>query len=129
MKTQPNKKRPPRIVIGDADAGLRRDLTGALEDAGYIVAAAVNDAIHAIQVTKSLDADVALLDADLPRTGGIAAARVLRDQRVAPAVIMASLVTKENIRSANVAGAWAVMAKPVDTTRLLPVIELAIHHW
>jgi len=107
---------------------LRRNLTSQLEDAGYCVVAATNDAIHAIQVARAMKPDLVILSVALPDTGGIAVARVLRDRAVAPSVIITPTLTPEVVHSAKISGVWSVLSG-YEHPSLIPSIELAIHHW
>jgi len=128
MRSNSKNENKLRILIGEPADNLRRDLTSQLEDAGYSVVAATNDAIHTIQIARALKPDLAILNSALPDTGGLGVARVLRDRGIAPSVILTNKVTPDLIRSARISGVWSVLSG-LDHPALIPSIELSTHHW
>jgi len=70
---------PIRIVIGDAHAGDRLELTQLLQAQPDIeVVGITSDGEQALRLLRDLRPNVALLDEDLPSFGGYAVARILK---------------------------------------------------
>jgi CheY-like chemotaxis protein len=81
---QPHADRRPhvRLLLADDDAGLRSLMAArayAIADALVVVEA--SDGAEAIQIGLQRQPQVALIDVDMPRLGGIAVAMTLRELR------------------------------------------------
>ncbi len=62
---------PLRIVIADDEPIIRLDLRRTLENMGHIVIGEAGDGAQAVEVTRELKPDVAILDVKMPNMDGI----------------------------------------------------------
>jgi two-component system NarL family response regulator len=85
---------PIRVLIGDSDGVFRFELRASFAaDPRVEVVAEADDGELALQLTRLLNPDVALLDEDLPSFGGASVARILRlEQSQVRVVVMTRTV-------------------------------------
>jgi CheY-like chemotaxis protein len=74
------------VLIADQDAGVRRLLAVLLGDGAFEVVAEATDGVEAVSLATRHRPAVIILDRDIPRIGGGAAARLLRD--LAPDIVV-----------------------------------------
>lgn len=115
-----------RIVIAEDESIIRMDLRESLEEEGYSVVADVGRGDWAIDEVRKHRPDVAIFDIKMPHLDGLAAARVVSDERLCPVVMLTAFSQREVIEQARDAGALAYIVKPFQRTDLVPAIELAI---
>lgn len=115
-----------RIVIAEDEAIIRLDLRETLEEEGYEVVGETGRGDHAVDLCRELKPDLAILDIKMPQTDGIAAARMISNEKLCAVLILTAFSQKEVIDEARDAGALAYLVKPYQKGELLPAIELAI---
>lgn len=117
---------PASILVVDDDIDTCRNLTDILADFGYHVEMA-HDGYEALDRVRARQFDVALLDLKMPGMDGLQLYREIKQLRPdMVAIIVSAYATSETARQAHAAGAWQVLTKPVDLSRLLPLIDEAI---
>ena len=117
---------PIRIVVAEDEAIIRLDLVETLQEEGYIVVADTGRGDSAIELVREHKPDVAIFDIKMPGLDGLAAARVVSDEKICPVVMLTAFSQREVIEQARDAGALAYLVKPFQKTDLVPAIELAI---
>src|SRR3984885_5970331 len=83
----------PRVVLADGDVLLREGLASLLERSGYEVVGQAGDAVRLLGLVRSARPDLAVIDIRMPpghATEGLQAARVIRDELPATAIIVLS---------------------------------------
>lgn len=114
------------ILVVDDDADICRNLADILGDLGHHVETA-HDGASALELVRSRRFDVALLDLKMPGMDGLQLYREIKRLRPSMvAIIVSAYATRETADEAREAGAWQVLAKPVDLSKLLPLIDEAI---
>jgi AmiR/NasT family two-component response regulator len=114
-----------RVLIAEDETIIRLDLRALLERAGFDVCAEARDGEEAVELARSEQPDVALLDVKMPRLDGIEAARRILDERPIPIVIVTAYGEQELITRAVEAGVFGYLVKPFRETDLLPAIATA----
>jgi DNA-binding NarL/FixJ family response regulator len=101
-----------RVVIADDDPGYV-ELLAALVDAspGYEVVGLAANGEEAVQLAVWQDADVVLMDIDMPKVDGLKATQLLRKSRRRVCVLLVSGLDEERLEEARRVGATAVIAK------------------
>ncbi|HHY97136.1 MAG TPA: ANTAR domain-containing protein [Firmicutes bacterium] len=117
------------VFIADADSQARRRLKRLLIDAGYAVSGEAQDGHGALRAIRAATPDVAMVDVDLPGLGGLEVARILEEDRLCPAVIIASQMTWEMVEKARESMVLACIMKPIAMQDLVPTIEFAIANY
>jgi len=82
-----------RVVVADDDVLLREGLSGLLERAGYETVAQCGDASELIELVREHQPELAIVDIRMPpthTTEGLEAARVIREEAPATAILVLS---------------------------------------
>jgi two-component system, response regulator PdtaR len=114
-----------KILIAEDETIIRLDLRTLLEKAGFDVCAEAQDGEQAVELARSHEPDLALLDVKMPRLDGIEAARKILDERPIPIVMVTAYGEQELVSRAVEAGVFGYLVKPFRETDLLPAIETA----
>jgi AmiR/NasT family two-component response regulator len=118
--------RQTRIVIAEDESIIRMDLRESLEEEGYVVVADVGRGDLAVDAVRTHRPDVAIFDIKMPGMDGLAAARIVSEEKLSPVVMLTAFSQREIIEQARDAGALAYIVKPFQRTDLVPAVELAI---
>jgi DNA-binding NtrC family response regulator len=117
---------PPSILVVDDEVDTCRNLSDILSDLGYRVDVAY-DGLSALEKVKQNAYDVALLDLKMPGMNGLELFHHIRQLRSGTVgIIVTAYAGTDTTERALAAGAWQVLAKPVDFTRLLRLVEEAV---
>jgi AmiR/NasT family two-component response regulator len=114
-----------RILIAEDETIIRLDLRVLLEGAGFEVCAEAKDGLEAVELARSAEPDLAVLDVKMPRLDGIEAARRILDERPIPIVMLTAYGQEELVSRAIEAGVFGYLVKPFRETDLLPAIATA----
>ena len=114
-----------RILIAEDETIIRLDLRELLERAGFEVCAEARDGQEAVELARSHQPDVAVLDVKMPRLDGIEAARQILDERAIPIVMLTAYGQDELVSRAVEAGVFGYLVKPFRESDLLPAIHTA----
>jgi len=117
---------PTRVVVAEDEAIIRMDLRELLQEEGYEVVAECGRGDEAVTLVREHGPDVALLDIKMPGMNGIAAARIIAEERRAAVVLVTAFSQKELIEEASDAGVFGYIVKPFERHDLVPAIEVAI---
>jgi len=117
---------PARILVVDDDQDICRNLSDILSDLGYEVDAA-HDGPSALELVRRRPYDVALLDYKMPGMDGLTLYREIKKQRAGTvSLLVTAYANPATAEEALTAGAWKVVAKPVDFGRLLGWVDEAL---
>jgi CheY-like chemotaxis protein len=117
---------PPRILVLDDDVDICRNLSDILTDLGYSVDAA-HDGLTALALVRQRPCDVALLAYKMPGMDGLTLYREIKEQRAGTVSLLVSAdASPATAEEALTAGAWRIVAKPVDVGKPMGLVEEAI---
>jgi two-component system, NtrC family, response regulator HydG len=120
------RREEPRILVVDDDADIRANLSDILSDLGYRVDTAHNGPA-ALELVSRQTYDVALLDLKMPGMDGLTLYREIKKQRAGTvALVVTAFAGPATTEEALSAGAWKVLSKPVDFSKLLHLVERAL---
>ena len=114
-----------RVLIAEDETIIRLDLKELLERAGFEVCAEARDGAEAVELARSEQPDVAVLDVKMPRLDGIEAARRILDERPIPIVMLTAYGQDELVSRAVEAGVFGYLVKPFREQDLVPAIRAA----
>ena len=124
--TDANMTTPPAsILVVDDEVDTCRNLSDILTDLGYEVDIA-HDGISALELVRKAY-DVALLDLKMPGMDGLTLYREIKKLRAGTvAIVVTAYAGGDTKAEALAAGAWQVLAKPVDFPKLLGLVDEAL---
>src|SRR5262245_13791768 len=115
-----------RLLMADAEGGLRWVLEKGLRQAGYDVLA-VKDGDSAVRAFESEPFDLVFLDVRMPGVDGLTALARLRDKHAdACVIVMTAHGTMDTAIQAMQRGAYDYLAKPFDLDEVLLLAERAL---
>src|SRR5215472_13429071 len=122
--------KPRRILIVDDEPGIRRSLSGVLEDEGYSVES-VESGEACLSVVQGGDFELALLDIWLPGMDGMEV--LARLQEISPAerpvvVMISGHASIEGAVKATKLGAFDFLEKPLTIEKVSVVVKNALEH-
>lgn len=115
-----------RVIIADDESIIRMDLKEMLNSLGYLVVGEAGDGISAINLARELRPDLVIMDIKMPDLDGIAAAKVLTEERIAPVLLLTAFSQQELVEGAKEAGVVGYIVKPFRESELVPAIEVAL---
>lgn len=118
-----------RILIADDEPLIRMNLRETLQEQGYLVVGEVGDGQSAVNLTRQLRPDLVLLDVKMPHMDGVAAAKVIVGEALAPVLLLTAYSSRELVDQAREAGVLGYLIKPVRDAELMPLIEVTIARW
>lgn len=114
------------ILVVDDDVDTCRNLSDILTDLGYRVDVAHNGP-SALELVRKNAYDVALLDYKMPGMDGLTLYREIKRLRAGTvAIVVTAYAGGTTADEALDAGAWQVLAKPVDFPKLLGLVGEAV---
>ena len=124
MESQENNNR--RVVVAEDEALIRLDVVESLEDAGYRVVGQAANGDEAVELARSERPGVVIMDVKMPGSDGIAAAKTITEEGIAPVVMLTAFSQQSLVKEASDAGAMAYVVKPFVPEKLFPAIEVAM---
>ena len=114
-----------RILITDDHAVVREGLRALIDtEPGMELVGEAKDGVEAVQMARSLQPDVILLDLVMPRVDGIAAIeQIMQEDSAARILVLTSFAEEEKVFSAIKAGALGYLLKNASPQRLLSAIR------
>ncbi|MCH3915026.1 MAG: response regulator [Acidaminococcaceae bacterium] len=113
------------ILIVDDEALIRMDVKEMLTEAGHTVIGEGASGEDAIQLTRKLHPDFIIMDVKMPGMGGIAAAKTIIEEGIAPVLLLTAYSQTDIVEQANDAGVLAYLVKPIREEQLFPAIDVA----
>ena len=114
---------PLRVVIADDDEGYAELVAGLLHERPELeVIGIAKNGEEAVQLASWQDADIVLMDVDMPRIDGIMATRLVREARPRMCVLMLSGADPERVEEARAAGAIGYVNKLHAPEDLIPAL-------
>ena len=111
-----------RILIAEDETIIRLDLRALLEKAGLEVCAEARDGAEAIELARSEQPDLAIMDVKMPRLDGIEAARRILDERPIP-IVMLTAYGQEELVSRAAAPLPPPLTMQIASSRPAPAVD------
>ena len=114
-----------KIIVADDEAIIRMGLKTMLNELGHDAFLASNGR-EALQLARTIDADLALLDIQMPLTDGLEAARTIARKHPMPIVFLTAYGQQELIEKAAQLPIHGYLIKPVNERDLAAAIGVAL---
>src|SRR5213079_3229804 len=114
-----------RVLVAEDETIILLDLRDLLERSGFEVCAEARDGEEAVELARSAQPDLAIMDVKMPKLDGIEAARRILDERPIPIVMLTAYGQDELVARAAEAGVFGYLVKPFRESDLLPAIQTA----
>ena len=114
-----------RILIAEDETIIRLDLRDLLEKTGHEVVAEARDGEEAVELARTLEPELAVMDVKMPKLDGIDAARRILAERPIPIVMLTAYGQEELVARAVEAGVFGYLVKPFREQDLVPAIATA----
>ena len=114
-----------RVLIAEDETIIRLDLRDLLQRSGLEVCAEARDGEEAVELARSEQPDLAIMDVKMPKLDGIEAARRILGERPIPIVMLTAYGQQELVSRAVEAGVFGYLVKPFRESDLLPAIRAA----
>lgn len=116
----------PSILVVDDDVDICANMADILADMGYSVDIA-HEGFTALDLVRRRPYDLALLDYKMPGMDGVTLCREIQRVRSGLVPLLVTAYTGgDTAQEALGAGAWRVLPKPVDFSKLMPLVDEAI---
>lgn len=115
-----------RIVLADnSDDDLKR-LKNILTRIGHKVVAQAQDGVTALKFVHSYEPDLVIFNASLPGMEGTAAAKIIKEESLAPVILMSPFYNQELIDKAKDAGVVGYLIKPAEENDMLANLQITL---
>jgi len=120
------KMEKKKVMVVDDEEDFLKITKINLEQTGRYEVAAVSDASAIVSQAKSFRPDIILLDILMPKTDGVEACKMLKEDAEAqhiPVVVVSALDTENDRRTMKELGAVDFIVKPIEKSDLIARIE------
>lgn len=114
-----------KIIVADDEAIIRLGLKGMLNELGHEPYLAGNGR-EALNLARTIDADLALLDINMPMTDGLEAAKVIAKKHPMPIIFLTAYGQQDLIEKATALPIHGYLIKPVNERDLAAAIGVAL---
>ncbi len=114
-----------RIIVADDESIIRLGLKSMLAELGHEPFLAANGR-EALNLARTMDADLALLDINMPLTDGLEAAKVIAKKHPIPIIFLTAYGQQELIEKATQLPIHGYLIKPVNERDLAAAIGVAL---
>ena len=118
-----------RVLVVDDESLIRMDICDALDAAGYEIVGEGQNGVEALQLTKTLQPDIIVMDVKMPELDGIEAARQIRHLQIAPVVLLNAYSPQALVKKAAESGGYGYLIKPLNEVQLIPTLEMAYNRF
>jgi AmiR/NasT family two-component response regulator len=114
-----------RALVVEDDALVSEMIQALLARVGYTIVGEASDGRQAVEMCRSLQPDVILMDIGLPHVDGIEAARRIQEECPTPVVVLTAYEAPELVERASEAGVGAYLVKPPALRDLEQAVTIA----
>ncbi|HUV49722.1 MAG TPA: response regulator [Anaerolineae bacterium] len=116
------EQKPIRVLVVEDDFMVSKSITQTLNDIGYEQVGLASSGEEAVEMTRSLQPDVILMDIKMPKLDGLQTARQIQENSPTPIVILTAYDSQELVKEASKSGVGAFLLKPPEA------FEIERHH-
>lgn len=115
------------VIIADDDYTIRQLFRDSVENSHYEVVGEASNGIEAVELSRKLNPDIAVIDIEMPIMDGISASKIITDEKnVFCTVILTSFESENYVSAAIENGVEGYITKPFEREQLLSVLDMCI---
>lgn len=114
-----------RVLLADDEVLIRLDLREILTDAGHDVIGEAANGQEAVDLARRLKPDFIIMDVKMPVMDGLAAAKIIDQEAIAPVLLLTAYSQQDIVDAARDSGVIAYLVKPIREEQLFPAMEIA----
>jgi two-component system response regulator DegU len=115
-----------RVLLADDHKMLREGLRRSLTDEGFEIVGEAENGEQAVELARSLEPDVVLMDVSMPEMDGVEATRRIAAAEVPSRIVMLTMhADKEVLTEAIRAGASGYLVKDCSTDEVAEAVRIA----
>ena len=118
-----------RVIVADDESLIRLDLKEMLTNLGYLVVGEAGDGVSAVNLAREIRPDLVVMDIKMPNMDGIAAAKILTEEHIAPVLLLTAFSQQDLVERAKEAGVVGYIVKPFREQELIPAIEVSLERF
>ena len=112
------------VIVVDDTYFYRKSMKDILKEAGYDVIAEGADGDEAVELVRTMEPDLVILDVVMPKQSGLEAAKKIRELGLKTKIVMCSSLSHDPMVSEAVeAGASAYLTKPLEDELILEELQ------
>lgn len=115
-----------RIIIADDEPLQRMDLRDVLTRQGYLVVGEAADGWNTVKLAREQRPDVVVSDIRMPDLDGIGVAEILKQEKIAPVVLLTAFSDAGLVQRAKDAGVVNYLVKPLRESEIVFAVEMAL---
>src|SRR5579884_221182 len=115
-----------RVLIADDETVQRMDLKDMLTANGYQVVGEAGDGVSAVNQARQYRPDLIILDIRMPEMDGLAAAKTIVQEQIAPVVLLTAFGDQPLVEQAKEVGVFNYLVKPLRESEVAPALEIAL---
>ena len=115
-----------KVLVAEDDFLVAREIVQGLEAAGYQNIDVASNGEKAIEMARSLDPDVVLMDIKMPKMDGLEATHQIQKRCPTSVIILTAHETEEYIDMAGEIGASAYLTKPPNPSEIDRAMTIAM---
>ena len=116
----------PALLITDDDREFRETLRSAFEPRGFRTLLA-GDGEEALQIVRSQEVHLVLLDMHMPRLSGLETLRLVKKfKSILPCILLSARLDELIVEQARLAQAFSVLSKPVTLGQITGIVRQAL---
>ena len=118
--------KPLRVLIVEDSDSMREVISRQLKKIGHEVIGKAENGRIAVEMTKSLQPDIILMDIEMPEMDGLEAARLIQEKFPRPVVLLSGHDDPKMVQKASIVGAGAYILKPPSAGEMERTMIIAI---
>jgi AmiR/NasT family two-component response regulator len=115
-----------RVLIVDDDVLVLETVQRVLEQLRYTVVGRAMNGMQALEMVQALAPDIVLMDIQMPKLDGIAAAHRIQEHCPTPVIMLTAYDVPDLVDQAQAAGVMAYLIKPPNAANLGSIMPVAL---
>lgn len=120
------EKKNLRVLVADDDFLVSREITRAVESAGFKIIGTASNGKEVVEMARSLQPDVIIMDIKMPELDGIQASGQIQESSPTPVVVLTAYESHHLLERASLSGVGAYLVKPPKPAEIERAVTIAM---